>query len=89
MIHERGTPSLTYSADNKIPRTIGPVTSVIGAATAFVTLVCWLISEFGGFTIPTEMQGIITTIIVFIAGWCVSPRHALARAKAELYGGEE
>ena len=66
-------------------RTIGPVTSVIGAVTAAITVACWLASV-AGYPLPSEIQAALTLLGVYAAGWAVSPSAALQRAYAELYG---
>ena len=51
-------------------RTIGKVTVTTSAATAVTTLVVWG-AGLAGVDIPTEVQGALTTFIVFVAGWAV------------------
>ena len=69
-------------------RTIGPVTSTIGAAVALVTIGTTIAQTFG-VTLATDVQGAITLLIVYIAGWAVSPQTALERARIELFAEYE
>jgi hypothetical protein len=36
-------------------------------------------------TIEPGVEGLLIMIAVYIAGWCVSPKQALARARMELF----
>lgn len=69
-------------------RTIGPVTSTIGAVSAVVLIACWALGEFAGFHVPAEIQGFTTLIAIYVAGWLVSPQTALERARVELHNEE-
>ena len=51
-------------------RTIGAVTVTTSTAAAITTIIVW-IGTLLGLDIPSEVQGALTTIIVFIAGWAV------------------
>ena len=69
-------------------RTIGPVTSTIGAAVALVTIGTTIAQTFG-ITFTADVQGAITLLIVYIAGWAVSPQTALEKARIELFAEYE
>lgn len=87
-IPEPATHSSKYlegKKEQKMSRSIGPVTSTVGAVTAAVLLVCWALRDLAGITVPADVQGFATVIAVYIAGWVVSPKTALARARAELH----
>lgn len=68
-------------------RTIGPVTSTIGAAAAAIVIVVAILSSFG-IHVESEVQTALTMLVVYAAGWAVSPEKALERAITELYLGE-
>lgn len=51
-------------------RTVGPVTISTTAAVGVTTIACWILSLYG-INPPPEVQGAITGIIVFLAGWIV------------------
>ena len=54
-------------------RSIGPVTFSTVTAAAITTILVWVASMFG-LAIPEVVQGAITTLIVFVAGYAVPPR---------------
>ncbi len=68
-------------------RTIGPVTGTIGAITAFITLIVWILGFFN-LEIPEHIQDIIVVLAVFIAGWSVDPERTHKRAIEELFSDE-
>lgn len=51
-------------------RTVGPVTITTTAAAAVTTVGMWILSLYN-VNPPLEVQGAITAIIVFCAGWIV------------------
>lgn len=50
---------------------ISPKVGAAAAAAAVTTIGCW-IAEVNGLSIPAEVQGAITTVLVFAAGWAIN-----------------
>ena len=72
-------------------RTIGTVTVTTATAAAVTTLAVWGAS-LAGVDVPTEVQGALTTLIVFIAGWLVPGTAAnteVTEVEAEHAGGDD
>ena len=66
-------------------RQIGPVTTTTATVAAIVTVICMIVEQYFKVTIEAGVEGLLTMIAVYIAGWCVSPKQALARARMELF----
>lgn len=55
---------------------INPKVTASVAAAAVTTVVCW-VASLAGLDVPAEVQGAVTTILVFAAGWATSDgKHA-------------
>lgn len=61
-------------ATNQDHRTIGAVTMTTGVASAVVFILAWLTELLTAIEVPTEVQGALTVVVVFIAGYLVPPR---------------
>ena len=66
-------------------RQIGPVTTTTATVAAIVTVICMIVEQHFKVTIEAGVEGLLIMIVVYIAGWCVSPKQALARARMELF----
>ena len=55
---------------------ISPKVTAATIAAALVTIIVWVASA-AGVTVPLEVQGAVTTILVFVAGYLVTdPRRS-------------
>jgi len=57
-------------------RSVSPKVTAAAVAAAIVTCLVWVASA-AGIDVPLEVQGAVTTILVFVAGYLVSdPRRS-------------
>lgn len=57
-------------------RSVSPKVTAAAVASAIVTCLVWVASA-AGIDVPLEVQGAVTTILVFVAGYLVSdPRRS-------------
>lgn len=59
---------------------LSPKVTIAALAAAIVTIIVWLLGDFAGIDVPDLVQGAITTIIVFAAGYI---KHDPARDNTE------
>ena len=55
-------------------RQIGPVTTAASGGVAVSFLIAWLVEEFTGREIPSDVQAALGVVLVIIAGWLVKPQ---------------
>lgn len=60
-------------------RTVGPVTQATGAAAALTTVIFYVLARYG-IEAPFEVQGAVTILIVYLAGYLVKPGAGRRRA---------
>lgn len=53
-----------------------PKVGAMGISGTLITLIIWVLSEYGGVEIPAEIAAIVITIITFVAGYVMPDNNA-------------
>jgi len=62
---------LNSTPDAKV---VGPVTAGAGGGAAVAAIICWLLEQFAGITVPVGIQGSFAFVLALAGGYLVPTR---------------